>query len=69
MSQPDTPFLGDYSRRHRGSQIIDDDDDIDGMLVEETVELGHHPAGDLVQLDAVHTQIEVGPGHLEIIKQ
>ena len=69
MRQSQAALLGDNRRRHRRSQIVDHDDHVDRMLIEETVELGHHLTGNLVQFDTVDTQIELRRSYLKVVEE
>ena len=69
VSQPDAALLGDDSSRHRRSEVVDHNHHVDGMLVEQTVEFGHHTTRNLIQPVAVDTQTHIGLRHLEISKQ
>ena len=69
MGQTDAALLRDDRRSHRGGEVIDDDHHFDGVLVEETVEGGHHLAGDLVETGAIDTEVILGTGHLEVVEE
>ena len=69
MSQTDGTLLRDNRCSHRRGQIIDHNHHIDRMIVEEGVELSHHPAGDLVETHGVDTEKELRTRHLEIVEE
>ena len=69
MGQTDATFLRHDSGGHRRGQVVDNNHHIDGMVVEELIELSHHLTGNLVETSADHTEIILRTVDLKVVEE
>ena len=69
MPQTDATLLRHDRSSHRRGEIVDHNHHINGMFVEETVELSHDLTGNLIQTYGVDTQVILWTRHLEVVEE